>query len=202
MHSGGASAREELHFLANHNLTLRAKAPPLCKYVFAERGFFIAILIFLSSMTYSIVQKSLLEETRGIIVHGANAQGVMGAGFAKALCDKYPQVRTDYLGVFKKNTPNRVHLGQSIFTQLSPELLVVTGVTQKHYGHSAFYVYVDYHAIQMVFEEVNKVALRTGLPVLFPLIGCGLAGGHWPTVHDIIVKALDPSVEASLFVPR
>ena len=32
----------------------------------------------------------------GIIVHGCNAQGVMGSGVAKAIRLKYPQVFEDY----------------------------------------------------------------------------------------------------------
>ena len=37
-------------------------------------------------MPIKTIHADLLLETRGIIVHGASAQGVMGSGFAKVLC--------------------------------------------------------------------------------------------------------------------
>ena len=51
----------------------------------------------------------------GIIVHGCNAQGVMGSGVAKAIRLKYPQVFEDY-----KNFKNQfgLELGDYIPTQI------------------------------------------------------------------------------------
>ena len=38
----------------------------------------------------------LLNVTEGIILHGCNGQGVMGAGVAKAIKMKYPEAFTAY----------------------------------------------------------------------------------------------------------
>ena len=40
---------------------------------------------------------NILDETKGIIVHGINAQGKMNFALAKQIREKYPQVYIDYL---------------------------------------------------------------------------------------------------------
>ena len=42
------------------------------------------------------VKGNLFDEPQEIIVHGCNARGVMGAGFAKDLKEKYPENYKEY----------------------------------------------------------------------------------------------------------
>jgi O-acetyl-ADP-ribose deacetylase (regulator of RNase III) len=145
----------------------------------------------------AIVHKNLVEEERGIIVHGVNAQGKFGAGFAKQLSQKYPHVMLDYLHKYRTTG---LHLGDIITTHIWKDLYIVSGVTQQYYGRNPHVTYVSYPAIKTVFEKVNVLALELNLPVKFPLIGCGLANGEWSIVREIIRGALDPSIDASLYV--
>ena len=144
-----------------------------------------------------VVHKNLVDEEYGIIVHGVNAQGKFGAGFAKQLSQKYPHVMLDYLHKYRTAG---LQLGDIITTHIWKDLYIVSGVTQQYYGRDPRVTYVSYPAVKAVFEKVNVLALELRLPVKFPLIGCGLANGEWSVVRAIIKAALDPSIEGSLFI--
>lgn len=147
--------------------------------------------------TIKVVNQDLLLETSGIIVHGCNAQGVMGAGFAKFISDKYPQVLSDY----KKAAREGLQLGSVIFTPLSAknDFYVCSAITQQYYGRESGRVYVDYDAVEMAFVTLGQFALHMALPLKFPLIGCGLANGKWDKVKSRIEGVLHPDVSATLY---
>lgn len=148
-------------------------------------------------MPIQVVYGDVLECTSGILVHGCNAQGAMGAGFAKKIATLYPEVFWDYKRTF---TRGRLALGQCVVSQVRPSLYVVSAITQEFYGRDPSRVYVSYEAIQVAFEQVNTLALALGLPVMFPAIGAGLANGSWPRIQDIIEETLAPAVHATLFI--
>lgn len=109
----------------------------------------------------------------GYIVHGCNAQGVMGSGFAKLVRDKYPVAYRTYMD----QKPNYI-LGKIIPVIVEPNLVIVNAITQEYYGTDR--VQVDYDAVAQAMKGVKHLA-ETGMiestDVHFPLIGGGLAGG-------------------------
>ena len=52
----------------------------------------------------NIINDDLLNSPDRIIVHGCNAQGVMGAGVAKAIRTKYPEAYSNYFYMNKNNS--------------------------------------------------------------------------------------------------
>ena len=58
-----------------------------------------------------VVSGNLLEIEEGIICHQVNCQGVMGAGVAKAIASRYPQVLSAYRELCDTPTPWQL-LGQ------------------------------------------------------------------------------------------
>lgn len=156
----------------------------------------------------------ILTLTRGILVQGCNAQGVMGSGIAKSIRDKWP----DVFDVYRASWPNHIGLGSVTYCkgtnywphkhswsvglsdQLPPSLIVANAVTQEFYGRDPSVVYASYDAIAACFAVIRIEAMRTGLPVHFPLIGCGQAHGDWLQVEDIIMDALGPNIEKHLWV--
>lgn len=137
---------------------------------------------------------------RGIIVHGCNAQGVMGSGIAV-------QVKQRWLDCFKKysdfiaNTPSP--LGQVCFYSVPDreKLMVANAITQDNFGRTGS-KYVSYKAVYNCFKEVANIAEREDLPVHYPLIGAGLGGGDWAIISDIIesIMAEHPSVVHTLWI--
>lgn len=143
---------------------------------------------------------NLLDVKRGIIVHGCNAQGVMGSGVAKAVRAIYPQAYEAYRSAYEsKGLP----LGEVVWCRVStdPPLAIANAITQKNYGRSPSVRYVDYDAVARCFATIGEIARRHNLPVHYPKIGAGLGNGDWDTLSTIIQRELS-GVEHTLWVPE
>lgn len=137
--------------------------------------------------------KGDLLTARGYIVHGCNAQGVMGSGVAKQIRAKWPKAYEHY--------KDRAVLGCNSYYKCDDETVIVNAVTQEYYGNDKF-VYVDYRAMKDCFMKLALVIPMHDIPrvVNFPLIGCGLAGGKWEIVSKIIDEAIPDSIEKVLWL--
>jgi len=133
----------------------------------------------------------------GIIVHGVNAQGVMGSGFAAQI--KHLVYPTYSAVIPKASSPQMRNMSAAYLGMCIPvmvrgpkygECWIVNAVTQQFYGNDGKQ-YVAYDAVRTAFHTVAKMAMRLDLPVHFPRIGSGLAGGSWDTVKKIITNELD-----------
>lgn len=154
-----------------------------------------------------IRQGDCLGIAEGVIVHGCNAQGVMGSGIAGALRDKWPSVYQAYRRHYNKvglrlgdsvtvgstqigrGHPRVLDFLEATVAELPANVIVVNGITQFRYGKDRNIRYVDYDAIEAVFARAAALARVTGLPLHFPLIGCGLANGEWSEVSARIEHA-------------
>jgi len=143
-----------------------------------------------------LVHGNILDVSQGILVHGVNMQGKFNAGLAKQIRQRYPQVYQDYLRAYERG----LRLGDVIFTRVSATLIIASGVTQVYYGREPSVVYVNYRAVGEVFYQVASMARMTGLPVVHPAIGCGLAGGSWQEIEPLITQALHGLPESTLYV--
>ena len=127
---------------------------------------------------------SVTDIKSGVIVHGCNAQGVMGSGVAKALRAKWPKVFDVYSDAGRNG--RTLDLGSVTYVEVEPGLTVVNGVTQFTYGRDHGYRYMNYEAIYDVFN--NVLYSWDNDDIHFPLIGCGLGGGNWNIVSTIITE--------------
>ena len=129
------------------------------------------------------------------IVHGANAQGAMGSGVAKALMDRYPTVREHYLVQHKASKKEgkpflgTIHIGHS-----DTDRVIYNLITQEFYGYDGK-LYASYEAIEQCMKALDE-SMRciwdaTGQKphVAMPKIGAGLAGGDWDVISAIIKRA-------------
>jgi O-acetyl-ADP-ribose deacetylase (regulator of RNase III) len=134
---------------------------------------------------------NLLDVTTGIIVHGCNACGVMGAGVAKAVKDRYPGAYQLYRRMYEGPglTVGNIVPYEVPTLAPRPELLIVNAITQQDYGTNRRQV--DYEGLFRCFSQIPQLAMAYQLrDVHFPLIGCGLAGGDWDIVEAIIESTL------------
>lgn len=114
-----------------------------------------------------------------IIAHCANCQNVMGAGIAAQIKRKYPQafqVDSEYEGD---------KLGDLSIAIVSPDTYVVNLYGQERFGKGR---QVNYEAIytslnQLFLFASSRENAVVGLP---KFMGCGLAGGSWPIVYQMI----------------
>ncbi|MBT0963443.1 macro domain-containing protein [Denitromonas iodatirespirans] len=141
----------------------------------------------------------LLEVDTGIIVHGCNAQGVMGSGVAKAIRARWPEAFEVYQAAH--DSPDGLQLGSVSFIQVGKHLWVANAITQRFYGRD-HRRYVDYDAVQNCFEQVARFSQNNdALSIHFPLIGCGLGGGRWSEVAPRIVAGA-PNSDRNLWDPN
>lgn len=123
----------------------------------------------------------------GTIVHGCNAQGVMGSGVAKQLRATYPDIFTDYKALmddFYKS--GRSPLGQVAWSDISVDLVIANAITQTFYGKDGK-KYVSYDALDAAFQRVASFAKASDLTIHIPfLIGAGLGGGNANIIQRII----------------
>lgn len=130
---------------------------------------------------------SALHVEEGIIAHGCNALGVMGAGFALKVKQRFPEAFQAYKN---QQRESGLALGTVSFAQAGPRLWVANVITQERiYGRPGEPL-ADLDAIERGMALVGAKALSLGLQVEMPLIGCGLAHGDWAIVL--------PRIEAGL----
>lgn len=120
----------------------------------------------------------------------------MGAGVAKALYTKYPQIKTDYLSYCQGKTDIQL-LGSLQVIHISEELIVLNSYSQRYYGNSAKTnrVYTDSVALKRNLRLLDMAAKKKGLPAYVPArIGCGLAGGDWDEIKKFILNETDITI--------
>lgn len=133
--------------------------------------------------------KGNLLDAKGIIIHGCNAKGVMGSGVALAIKNKWPEVFEHYAYAIKSYggmDHAREYMGRVFWIEPSDGVVVGNCITQQLYGIDGS-KYLSYDALDKCMIDVAETARQfPGHDINFPLIGCGLAGGHWPVVREII----------------
>lgn len=149
------------------------------------------------------VKGNLLENVKtGIIVHGCNDLGRMGAGFALALKNMYPNVYKVYHNEY---TARGLVMGDAIpavadaTSENGGNLVVFNAITQHLYaGHPDAEPgqkrFVSYDAVEKSFSIINdfldKIGTETDDTLHFPLIGAGLGGGNWEIISTIIDQTI------------
>lgn len=131
------------------------------------------------------VTGDLLGATQKVIIHGCNAQGIMGSGVAKVIKEKWPEVYEVYA---LKHKTFGLTLGDIIPVTTSDGKIVVNCITQENFGRDGLQ-YCDYDAIEKCFIQLNDRALDWEVTEMaLPKIGAGLGGGDWNIIESIIVK--------------
>lgn len=131
---------------------------------------------------------NLLDVTSGHIVHGCNAQGVMGSGVALAVKNKYPEVYRDYRRTYEEEG---LTLGDAYPFMPANGLVVWNAITQDGYGLPTRNC--SYDAIQTCFEKIDETVTEFDIvqkEIHIPMIGAGLGGGNWEIIREIIEQTV------------
>jgi O-acetyl-ADP-ribose deacetylase (regulator of RNase III) len=149
---------------------------------------------------------NILEATRGFLVHGCNSHGVMGAGIAKQIRDKYPECFLVYREEYqaKLSLGKKMTLGSNTYFKAGSELIIVNAITQASYGFSGNHL--DLEALGKCFSKVAaaqdllKKLTGNDLPIIFPKIGAGLAGGDWNAISKVIDLVVPDTIKKICYV--
>ena len=137
------------------------------------------------------IQGDITETELKFIAHGVNCQNTMGSGVAKALFTKWPEVKARYHRYFERLGSPEDFLGD-ISTARIDDLLVLNMHTQLNYGYDG-QRYVSYAAVAKCFTAAS--ILYRGQTIAIPKIGCGLAGGNWTFMEQLINDSVSDRIE-------
>lgn len=139
----------------------------------------------MSSIEYRV--GDLLEYEGKYICQGVNSLGVMGAGLALQIRNKYPKVYEVYKrkhseGLLKLSYVFGVDCGRHTIINIVTQKEI--GKWKKPFNNTAFIL-----AMNMLDQKLKG-------PVAFPMIGAGLGGGNWSEISKIIesCKNIQPIV--------
>lgn len=135
----------------------------------------------------NIINGNILDIERGVICHQVNCRGVMGAGIALHIRNKWPHVYADYREAFRKRL---LFLGNIVTSEAAPNLYVAHLCGQDRYGREPGKVYTNYVALAgcMNLLAASMINIKASdRPIYVPYgMGCVNAGGDWRIVHDLI----------------
>lgn len=154
------------------------------------------------SIMIKYVTGNILDSEADAILHQVNCQGTMGAGLAKQIKDCYPHVYEKYrtactkdkfecraLGLDKSRLLGKIQIipkqHHSENESNIASQVIVNLFAQEFFGRDRRYT--DYDALRSCLRKVNE--RFAGQTVAIPyFMGCGLAGGSWDIVLEIIVR--------------
>lgn len=111
-----------------------------------------------------------------------------GAGFARAVRNRYPSVQKDFRE-WTVRSRSEFSLGHIHTSVVSDELYVVNMVAQHGYGESVR-PRIRYAALRDCLSQLEEVALGEGATVHMPRVGTGYAGGNWSYILELIDEML------------
>lgn len=126
----------------------------------------------------------LLDADELILGHQVNCRGVMGAGLAFQIKITYQEVFNSYVHACNvygdKNLGNCLALvtsdGEHVIANLFGQVGIGTNERQTNYD-----------ALERALRQLHDLAKYNGNSVALPYgLGCGLAGGDWNIVYDMI----------------
>ena len=136
----------------------------------------------------------LLIQPVDIIAHQTNCVGVMGAGIARQIKDKLLPIEEyqKYINACKTYGSNLLGTTQLLFL---PSGKIIANCFGENIPTGSG-LDTDYNALMHSLARVRNYARKYHLSVGLPgLMGCGLAGGDWNIVRDIIYKLFDKDID-------
>ena len=119
-----------------------------------------------------------------IIIHQANCFHVMGGGIAKIIKQRFPAVYEADLKTIRGDRNKIGSMSSAIVEYLGKEREIINLYSQYTFGGN---IETIYSAMENGFNIIDKKYTNKNIGVPYK-IGCGLAGGDWNTVLDLIHK--------------
>lgn len=127
-----------------------------------------------------------------VIAHIVNDAGVMGAGFALAIADRYPHVKNQYRAWRLGRTPlgKRFELGMTQVVKVGSDLFVANMLAQRGlYQRDTNPNPLQLFALDACLGDLGT-RVKPGTTVVMPRIGTGLAHGRWSHIEPMVMRNL------------
>ncbi len=126
------------------------------------------------------------DGTPTIVCHQVNCMGVMGAGLAKQIKDRFPDVFSIYkerCSICRQNPQANLGHVQFCVTPDGNGYIIANIFGQLYYG--AGKRQTDYGALRDGLRRVSEAFPNSTIRIPYGM-GCGLGGGDWNVVLSII----------------
>lgn len=135
-------------------------------------------------MSITYIPGDLLSSDCDVLAHGCNCFHSFGAGIARQFKEKYP---TSFDADLRSSRGDPEKLGTFTKAEFDGKM-IFNLYTQFRYGYPPRQV--DYNAVRDSLEAMKGYLEMfsdfDNIKIGMPKIGCGLAGGDWNIVEDII----------------
>ncbi len=142
-------------------------------------------------LIYSVGDATLpLGTGRCVIAHICNDIGAWGRGFVVPLGRRFPEAQTQYRAWYHRKSDPPFALGQVQIVAVRADVWVANMI-----GQHGIYTHGDvppirYAALRECLGRVCAFAQTQAASVQMPRFGCGLAGGDWEIISQIIEDEL------------
>lgn len=133
---------------------------------------------------FTIENGDILDKKCKIICQQVNCQGVMAAGLAKQIRNEYPAIFDEYRSFLNSFSDKSKALGM-VHKFIAPDGRIIFNLFGQ-YSFGRDKQYTDYNALKSGFENIKKMLNKNDTLYIPYKIGCGLGGGLWVRVSDII----------------
>jgi O-acetyl-ADP-ribose deacetylase (regulator of RNase III) len=120
-----------------------------------------------------------------IIAHICNNAGQWGAGFTMAISARWPAPEKAYRAWSKERD---FRLGDLLLVDVEKDVWVANMVAQDNIR--GVYPPVRYDALERCLDRLAHYAKALNASVHMPRIGCGIGGGKWEEVENLILETL------------
>ena len=131
--------------------------------------------------------KALQNKEVDFLMHCCNAQGVMGAGIAKQIKEAFPSTYRAYDAYCQAGKYSEVLLGNIIIESrvinAIAQFKLGTSRRQVHYGALSSCVAQVVRSAELYHAGSTMRKIKVAVPYL---MCCGLAGGNWTVVEEIL----------------
>jgi len=133
-----------------------------------------------------------------IIIHCCNDIFVFGAGVALSIKNKWPEACIKYK---EWGVKSDVKLGDVQFVMVEKDIAVGNMIAQHGIYNQGNIPPIRYEALNTALIKVHNKAKKHNASIHLPYkMCCGLAGGDWAIVEDLIMKNLcDKEIEVKIY---
>jgi len=141
------------------------------------------------------INQDITKVERGVVAHGCNYVGYMGAGVALFLKTAHPKCFTEYQDYIMENARHKDDRhtlgGKTNIVEITEQLYIANCFTQGLHTFDGQLARTDW-----IYESLHNAvtfAIKKGLPLYMPKIGCGLGGLTWEGINGVeaVVIQLD-----------
>lgn len=133
----------------------------------------------------TIKNGDLLEATEKVIGHQVNCFGIAG-GLAYHMFEKYPDAENDYMQLTQRANPWAIK-GMTQLTGQQKDGHIIANIFGQYQPGADYNPEILEEALEMLGTQARVMEWSVALPYK---LSCGIAGGDWDEVLDIIERTM------------